>query len=146
MAKADSTATVVWKGDLVHGSGEVSVRSGALPGFPVTWASRTLRSQGKSSPEELIAAAHASCFSMALSNALAEAGYPPEQLTVSATVGFDFVQGVPTITASALEVTGRVPDMEAAAFIEAAEAAKDGCPVSRALRGNVDISLAARLV
>lgn len=123
----------------------MAVKSGALPGFPVTWASRTKRSQGKSSPEELIAAAHAACFSMALSNTLANSGNPPERLTVTATVSFDMADGAPAVTSSALEVVGRVPGMDAAGFEQAAVSAKDGCPVSRALKGNVDIQLNARI-
>src|ERR671930_1073560 len=88
MASAERTATTVWEGDLAHGSGNLSLTSGATGDLPVTWASRTERSAGKTSPEELIAAAHASCFSMALSHGLGEAGTPPERLDVSATVTF----------------------------------------------------------
>ena len=86
MANVERTATTVWEGDLAHGNGVLSLKSGAAPDLPVTWASRTERSDGKTSPEELIAAAHASCFSMALSHELAQAGNPPERLDVSATV------------------------------------------------------------
>ena len=140
---AERRADVVWEGSLMEGSGTVtSVGSGALPQLPVTWASRTERSDGKTSPEELIAAAHAACFSMALSHALAEAGNPPERLETSATV--TFVPGT-GITKSALTVKGRVPGVDEQAFREAAEGAKEGCPVSNALKGNVELSLEASL-
>jgi lipoyl-dependent peroxiredoxin len=145
MPMAERTASVVWKGDLAHGSGTVTVMSGALPQFPVTWASRSERSEGKTSPEELIAAAHASCFSMALSAGLAQAGHAPDRLDVKATCTFDLVDGAPTVTTMHLEVVGTVPGMDAAAFEAAALGAKDGCPVSRALKGNVAVSMAARL-
>jgi len=140
------TAAVVWKGDLARGSGQVEMKSGALPSFPVTWASRSERSEGKTSPEELIAAAHASCFSMALAHGLTEAGTPPAVLNVGATCTFDLVEGVPTITSMALEVLGDVPALDLEGFREAARAAKEGCPVSRALKGNVEITLSARSV
>jgi lipoyl-dependent peroxiredoxin len=140
---ADRRAEVVWEGSLMEGSGTVvKTGSGALPELPVTWASRTESPGGKTSPEELIAAAHASCFSMALSHALAQAGNPPERLESSATV--TFVPGT-GITKSALTVTGRVPGIDEAAFKEAAEGAKENCPVSGALKGNVELELDARL-
>ena len=91
MANAERTATTVWEGDLAHGNGVLSLKSGAAPDLPVTWASRTERSDGKTSPEELIAAAHASCFSMALSHELAQAGNAPERLDVSATVTLSLI-------------------------------------------------------
>jgi lipoyl-dependent peroxiredoxin len=118
------------------------VGSGAFGPLDVTWASRTEESGGRTSPEELIAAAHASCFSMALSGALARAGTPPERLEVSATV--TFVPGT-GITKSALTVRGSVPGMDEAAFVEAAEGAKVGCPVSKALAGGPEITLDASL-
>ncbi len=145
MSLAERTATVVWEGDLARGSGRVNVASGAFGEFPVTWASRSERSDGKTSPEELIAAAHASCFSMALSHALAEAGTPAARLTVRATCAFDIVDGAPTITTVSLDVVGQVSGMAESAFQAAAAGAKEGCPVSRALKGNVAISMAARL-
>ena len=136
-------ADVVWEGSLMEGSGTVtSVGSGALPQLPVTWTSRAESPEGRTSPEELIAAAHAACFSMALSHALAQAGNPPERLETSATV--TFVPGT-GITKSALTVKGRVPGVDAQAFSEAAEGAKEGCPVSNALKGNVELSLEASL-
>ena len=105
MAMAERTANCAWDGDLPHGSGKVSGASGALGELPVTWASRTERSDGKTSPEELIAAAHASCYSMALSHGLGEAGTPPEHLDVAAKVTLDLVNGAPTVTKSELTVT-----------------------------------------
>ena len=145
MPMAERTATVVWQGDLAHGAGLVTAASGAFAAFPVTWASRTERSDGKTSPEELIAAAHAACYSMGLSLALSQAGHAPEQLDVVATCTLDLVDGAPTITAMRLDVVGMVPGLDQAAFEEAAQAAKEGCPVSRALKGNLVITLTARL-
>jgi osmotically inducible protein OsmC len=141
---AESTANAVWEGDLAHGGGRVAPASGAFEEQEVTWASRTSRSAGKTSPEELIAAAHASCFAMAFSNALAQAGHAPERLEVSATATFD-TEGGPRISTMALVARGRVPGIEESAFQEAANAAKEGCPVSGALKGNVDITLDATL-
>ena len=136
-------AEAVWEGSLMEGSGTITnAGSGALPELPVTWASRAESPDGRTSPEELIAAAHAACFAMALSHALAEAGNPPERLETSATI--TFVPGT-GITKAALAVTGRVPGIDAQAFQEAADGAKDGCPVSGALKGNVELSLDARL-
>jgi osmotically inducible protein OsmC len=128
----------------MSGSGEIhEAPSGAFGPLQVTWASRTEEEHGgKTSPEELIAAAHAACFSMALSNVLAKAGHPPERLETSATV--TFVPGT-GITKSALTVVGVVPGIDEAAFREAADEAKDGCPVSGALKGNVELTLDARL-
>jgi osmotically inducible protein OsmC len=144
MAMAERTATCSWDGDLAHGNGVVVGSSGALDDLAVTWASRTQRSDGKTSPEELIAAAHASCFSMALAHGLTEAGNPPEHLEVSATVTLDERDGAPTITTSDLIVSGRVPGLNAEGFIQAATEAGKNCPVSRAL-GPVDISVTATL-
>ncbi len=136
---ADRHAEVTWHGDLMSGGGTIeSVGSGAFGPLRVTWASRTEQSDGLTSPEELVAAAHASCFSMALSNTLAKAGTPPESLSATATV--TFVPGT-GITRSALEVVGAVPGLDDAAFRAAAEQAKDECPVSKALAGNVDLQL-----
>ena len=134
MAMAERTANTAWDGDLPHGSGMVTGTSGAFE-LPVTWASRTQRSEGKTSPEELIAAAHAACYSMALSNGLGEAGTPPEHLDVSSKVTLDLVEGVPTVTTSELTVSGRVPGVDQAKFEQAAFEAGRNCPVSRALSG-----------
>ena len=143
---AERTATSVWQGGLAQGSGKVALKSGAVAEeLPVTWASRTERSEGKTSPEELIAAAHAACFSMALSHELGQAGHEPEQLDVSATATFDQVGDAFKVTTMKLSVRGRVPGIDESGFREAAEAAKEGCPVSGALKGNVEISLEASL-
>ena len=141
---SERSASVTWKGDLMSGSGTIDeVGSGAFGPLDVTWAARSEdASGGKTSPEELIAAAHASCFSMALSGGLAKAGTPPERLQTSATV--TFVPGT-GITKSALAVRGVVPGLDADGFREAAEAAKAGCPVSKALAGVPEISLDAQL-
>ena len=138
------SAEVTWNGDLMSGNGEIhEVPSGAFGPLQVSWAARSEDDHGgKTSPEELIAAAHASCFAMALSNALAQAGHPPEQLDTSAAV--TFVPGT-GITKSALTVVGRVPGIDEAEFQEAASSAKDGCPVSGALTAHVELTLDARL-
>jgi len=139
-------ANATWTGDLMSGSGIVSAStSGAFTDLGVSWAARTEESNGKTSPEELIAAAHASCFCMALSAGLGRAGTPPEKLEVSATVTFEQVEGGFKVASSALAVTGTVPGLDAAAFSEAAEGAKDGCPISGALKGNVELSVEATL-
>lgn len=146
MADAQRRADAVWTGSLTKGTGEVSLStSEASMLMPVTWASRTARAEGKTSPEELLAAAHASCYCMALSNILAEAGTPPERLVASATVTFAAVEGGFKVMSSELTVTGTVPDIDEDAFAKAAEAAKDGCPISGALKGNVELSVQARL-
>jgi osmotically inducible protein OsmC len=140
-------ADVTWEGDLLTGGGVVTAgTSRAFNALPVTWASRTESPQGKTSPEELIAAAHASCYAMALSFGLAGAGKPPKTLEVSATVTFDKVESGWRVVSSALTVRGVVPGMDAAGFRKAAEGAKDGCPVSQALKGNVKLSVEATLV
>jgi len=136
-------AKVTWKGDLESGSGTIeSVGSGVLGPLPVSWAARTGERGSMTSPDELLAAAHAACFSMALSNGLAKAGTPAEALTVSATV--TFVPGT-GITKSVLDVKGDVPGIDDAAFRNAAEQAKENCPISKALRGNVELSVTSRL-
>jgi osmotically inducible protein OsmC len=140
---ADRSAQVTWTGDLMSGSGEIhEVPSGAFGPLRVSWAARTEEPGGKTSPEELIAAAHASCFAMQLSSVLAKAGSPPEQLNTSATV--TFVPGT-GITRSALPVVGKVPGMDEAAFKAVADEAKETCPVSNALKNNVEFTLDARL-
>jgi lipoyl-dependent peroxiredoxin len=135
MAMAERSATTAWEGDLPHGKGVLNGASGALADLSVTWASRTQRSEGKTSPEELIAAAHSSCFSMALANELSESGNDPEHLEVTAKVTLDEQDGAPTVTTSELTVTGRVPGIDQSAFVQAAEAAAKNCPISRALAG-----------
>jgi osmotically inducible protein OsmC len=139
----ERTANVTWSGSLQEGSGTIeNVGSGAFGPLDVTWASRAERPDERTSPEELIAAAHAACFSMAFSGGLAKAGSPPERLETSATV--TFVPGT-GITKSALTVRGTVPGMDEAAFREAAEAAKENCPVSKALAGVPEITIDAAL-
>jgi len=140
---ADRTASVTWKGSLMDGWGAIErVGSGAFGPLDVTWASRAEDPDGRTSPEELIAAAHAACFSMALSHGLAQAGTPPERLETSATV--TFVPGT-GITKIALTVRGSVPGIDEAAFIEAAQSAKENCPVSKALAAVPEITLDAGL-
>jgi osmotically inducible protein OsmC len=140
---AERHAEVTWNGDLLSGSGTIDrVGSGAFGGLDVTWAARTEESGGRTSPEELIAAAHASCFSMAFASGLAKAGTPPERLQTSATV--TFVPGT-GITKSALTVRAVIPGIDEAAFREAAEAAKVNCPVSQALAAVPEITLDAQL-
>ena len=139
---AVSRADVVWNGDLMSGNGHVKVASGTFEEFPVSWASRAERQEGTTSPEELLAAAHASCYCMALSNGLSKAGHKVEQLNTTAEV--EFVPGT-GITTSTITVRGRVAGIDAAEFEKQAEAAKEGCPVSKALHGNVELKLNARL-
>ena len=135
-------AEVVWHGTLTEGGGTiVSATSGALPQLPVSWPSRSEEPNGKTSPEELIAAAHAACFAMALSAGVGEAGFTPETLETSSTVTFEPGVG---ITTAHLTVRGTVPGMTADEFQFAAEGAKAGCPVSQALAG-VEITLHAEL-
>lgn len=139
-------ADVIWNGDLLSGRGVVTASSsGQFSELPVTWASRTKASQERTSPEELIAAAHASCFAMALSHTLAQQGKPPERLNVGAAVTFDRVGGNWRIVSSALKVRGRVPNIDEEDFRQAADTAKDGCPVSQALKGNVELSVEATM-
>jgi osmotically inducible protein OsmC len=145
MISAERRAQVTWTGTLSEGSGRLLMASGAAPELPVTWASRTARSEGKTSPEELIAAAHASCYAMAFSGDLTDAGTPPRSLDVTATVTFEKTDAGWHVASSRLEVRGVVPGVDQAAFETAAAAARDGCPVSQALRGNVEITVAATL-
>ena len=139
----DRRAEVTWNGSLMEGSGTiVSTTSGAIGEQSVSWPNRAEDSPTSTSPEELIAAAHAACFSMALSHGLAQAGNPPDELKTSATVTFQPGEG---ITKIALTVAGKVPGIDADAFREAAEGAKANCPVSKALAGVPEITLDARL-
>jgi osmotically inducible protein OsmC len=139
----DRKAQVTWRGDLMSGKGRVdSVTSGAFGGLDVSWAARSEEPNGLTSPEELIAAAHAACFSMALSSGLAREGHAPEELQTSATVTFQPGEGITKIV---LDVAGRVPGMDEDAFRKEAEQAKENCPVSKALAGVPEISLTAHL-
>ncbi len=143
---ATRSASVTWNGPLLEGSGTIdAVGSGAISGLPVTWASRTEASDGRTSPEELVAAAHASCYAMAFSAGLARNGTPPTTLHVSATVTFDKADAGWRVASSALAVRGTVPGLGADDFERLAADAKDGCPISGALKGNVDLSVEATL-
>ncbi|MGH2889711.1 MAG: OsmC family peroxiredoxin [Solirubrobacteraceae bacterium] len=144
MPIATRAAEIVWEGSLAAGAGTLSSGSGALA-LPVTWASRTEQPGGKTSPEELIAAAHASCLAMALSLVLGEAHTPPERVTIGAECTLDEVDGAPKITTVALTVRARVPGIEKAAFDDALGRAAALCPVSNALRGNVEIDVNGEL-
>jgi lipoyl-dependent peroxiredoxin len=148
MAIAERQAQASWEGDLIGGAGTVTAASsGALGELAVTWAARTEAPAGKTSPEELIAAAHAACFSMALSHELAQGSNAPERIDVTSTVTLDQVDGAPTVTRCALEVRGRVPGIDAAAFEAAAQSAGRNCPISRLLAGgSAEIAVDATLV
>ena len=141
------TANVVWNGDLASGQGLITyVTSGVVSRLPVSWASRTSAHEGKTSPEELLAAAHASCFSMAFSSRLGKNGTPATQLDVRAEVTFDQVDGGWKVTTSVLKVTGNVPGIDQETFDRLADDAKDNCPISVALRGNVEITVEPTLL
>jgi osmotically inducible protein OsmC len=139
-------ADVNWEGSLATGAGVLSSTSGALDQLAVTWASRTESPDGKTSPEELIAAAHASCFAMALSLVLGEGKTPPASVAVHAACTLDEVDGAPRITSSQLEVRAQVPGIEPPEFDAALERAAGLCPVSNALSGNVDVEVQGQLV
>jgi lipoyl-dependent peroxiredoxin len=142
---ATRTAQAVWENDLVHGHGTVQGTSGALPAMEVSWSARTEASGGKTSPEELLAAAHAACYSMALSAGLGRLQKPPTRLEVRATATFDKVGDGWKVTTMQLAVTGTVPGITPAEFETAAQAAGLGCPISGALKGNVAVSVTAKL-
>ena len=147
MAQAERTAETVWNGDLMKGNGQLTMgSSGALRNSGVTWASRTESPDGKTSPEELLAAAHASCYAMALSATLARNGAPPERLHVTATASLDRKpEGGFQVTTMDLNVRGRVPGIDQARFEELARQGEQGCPISNAIRNNVQIRLNAQL-
>ncbi len=139
-------ASVSWSGDLMSGQGQLTAESsGAFRSLPVSWASRAEEPNGKTSPEELLAGAHAACFSMAFSNELAKAGSKPQSLDVTSEVTFDKVGDRFSVVSSKLTVTGRVPGMDPERFAQIANQAKDACPISRALAGNVALSVDAKL-
>jgi len=143
---AESHASAVWEGNLVEGSGHVSAASGLFTDAPVTWAARTSRPDPKTSPEELIAAAHAACYAMAFSHTLAEAGSPAERLAVDAVCHFTPIEsGGFAVSRMDLDVHGLVPGIDQDAFERLAREGEHGCPVSNALRGNVEIALTATL-
>jgi osmotically inducible protein OsmC len=135
MSIAQRTASTTWEGPLASGSGTIEAGSGALSGLAVTWAARTEQPGGKTSPEELAAAAHSSCFAMALSLKLGENHTPPQRLNVQAEVSLDEVDGLPTIVSSALTVRGRVDGVDAQQFQRIVDDAAALCPVSRLFAG-----------
>jgi osmotically inducible protein OsmC len=140
------TANVIWNGDLVSGSGLITyLTSGVVSRLPISWASRTSAHNGKTSPEELLAAAHASCFSMAFSARLAKNDTPPTSLDVKAEVTFDNASGGWKVTTSHITVVGDVPGIDLETFRTIAEDAKENCPISIALKGNVELSIDASL-
>ena len=140
------TANVVWNGDLVNGSGMITyVSSGVFSRLPISWASRTSAHDGKTSPEELLAAAHAACFSMAFSARLGKNGTPAESLDVKVEVTFDQVDGGWKVATSTIKVNGRVSGIDEADFDRLADDAKDNCPISQAIKGNVEVSVEATL-
>ena len=145
MALARRRAEVDWEGTLEEGRGSFTVGNWMLGEVPVTWASRTSPEEESTSPEELMAASHASCYAMALSLVLGERGTPPENIDVRAVCTLDEVAEGFRITTIDLDVTGRVPDLDAEGFRDAAEHAHDICPVSNALKGNVEIKVEATL-
>jgi lipoyl-dependent peroxiredoxin len=140
--RADAT----WSGDLASGRGTVTAATtGVFQDLAATWASRTGEPDGVTSPEELLASAHASCFSMAVSNELAKAGTPPTRIAVTVAVTADKLESGWTVQSSAITVKGAAPGATDASFQEAANKAKDGCPISKALKGNVELSVEATL-
>jgi len=139
-------ADATWAGDLLKGRGTVTAATtGVFRDLPTTWASRIGEPEGVTSPEELLAAAHASCFSMAFSNELAKAGTPPTRVKASVAVTGDKLESGWTVLSAAITVSAVVPGATEASFQEAATKAKDGCPISKALKGNVDLSVEATL-
>ena len=139
---SESSATTVWEGSLATGSGTTSVESTALPDFAVSWPARTERTPDTTSPEELLAAAHAACYCMGLSHELDQVDHPPERLEATATVAFVPGEGVKS---SRIVVRGRVPGVDASGFEDAARRAGEGCPISGALKDNVEITVEATL-
>jgi osmotically inducible protein OsmC len=140
------SASVTWSGPLATGSGTITeVTSGAFGGLGVSWPARTEAPNGKTSPEELLAAAHAACFSMSLSGRLARNNTPAERLEVTATVTFAQQEAGWKVASSALSVVGTVPGIDLETFRTLAAGAKDGCPISGAIKGNVELSVDARL-
>lgn len=143
---ADRSATVTWKGSLTGGQGTIKSGSGALSDVPVTWASRVEEPNGKTSPEELLAAAEAECYAMVLSNMLTQQNNTPEQLVVTATCTVERQGGGLKITTMRLDVQGQVQGVDEESFSRLAQEAEQNCPVSNTLRGNVQISVSARLM
>lgn len=147
MATQRRTANVTWQGTLTEGSGTItSTSTGAFGNLPVTWKARTESADGMTSPEELIAAAHASCYAMGLTHGLAQSGTPATQIDVSATCSLEIGESGPVITSMEFDVKGKVDGIDQSGFEEAARGAADSCPVSGALKGNLDIRVNAQLV
>lgn len=146
MATADRRADAEWQGPLPSGKGELTFTSSGVGSYPVTWASRVEKADGRTSPEELLAAAHASCYAMAFSGTLGREASPPEHLHVQAVVSLNPKEGGGfQVTHSALEVRGKVPGIDQARFQELAEKGEQGCPISNSIRGNVNITVTATL-
>lgn len=141
----DRTATVIWNGTLPDGEGTIESGSGALDGLPVTWASRVEAPEGKTSPEELLAASDAECYTMVLTNMLSTQGNVPDEIRTTATCTVERQESGLKITTMRLQVAGKVPGLDADAFAQAAQEANQKCPVSNALRGNLDFSVEAQL-
>lgn len=145
MTIAERTAQTIWEGGLARGTGRIEPASSAFSALPVTWAARTETPGGKTSPEELAAAAHSSCFAMALSLCLGERKVEPQRLTVSSTVTLDEIDGKPTVVSAALSVRGEVPGVDAQTFRSAVDDAAALCPISRLFAG-AEVSVDAELV
>jgi osmotically inducible protein OsmC len=146
LPRIERHAKVSWEGNLARGSGRISAGTGAFESLEYSNAVRIGKgNEGKTSPEELLAAAHAGCYSMALSSGLEKAGHPATRIETRAAVTIETVDGAPKITRSVLEVRGKVDGLDEAAFRQAAESAKKNCPVSKAIQGNVEITMDAKL-
>ena len=146
MAKTDRQAHALWEGSLIGGKGEIEFASSGIGRFPVTWASRVESADGRTSPEELLAASHACCYAMAFAHALTQAGNQPERLHVTSTVSLEPKEGGGVVvTRSALEAVGVVPGLDQAGFQATAEQAELGCPISNAIRNNVQVTVRATL-
>lgn len=145
MLKAERRAEMTWQGTLVQGEGSVQVGSKAMQALPMTWGSRSEQANGKTSPEELLAAAHAGCYAMALAQVLTEAGHAPENVHVTAICTLEATNGKPKIVSMKLEAHGKVPGLDAASFAQVAHQAEQRCVVSNALRSNVPIQLMTHL-
>jgi len=146
MPQAERRASVTWEGDLTKGRGTIaSTSSGALKNMPITWASRTEQPDGQTSPEEWYAAAHAECYAMGLAHGLAYSGTPVDMLYVKAVCTLNLSGSGPKIQSMDISVRGKVPGLDAAGFEKAAQTAEQSCPVSNALRNNVEIRVQAQL-
>jgi len=142
----DRKASTTWEGELFTGKGAVTLDSAMAPPMDVSWAARAENPEGQTSPEELVAAAHSACYSMAFSNMLAKNETPANRLDTTAVVSFEKGASGFSVTRSAITVRGDVPGIDAGEFARIAQEAKDGCPISRALAGNVEITLDAALL